>query len=42
MTRTPNIAERRLYHDLWYKRDWIYRRIDEIDVIKQVYNQINF
>ena len=35
MTRTPNIAERRLYHDLWYKRDWIYRRIDEIDVIKQ-------
>ena len=35
MTRTPNIVERRLYHDLWYKRDWIYRRIDEIDVIKQ-------
>ena len=35
MTRTPNIAERRLYHDLWYKRDWIYRRIDEIDIIKQ-------
>lgn len=34
MEQTPSIEEQKFYHSLWYNRNWIYRRIDEIHIIK--------